>query len=49
VIRLSKQKRVIITLKDEDLKFFKEHVEISPSGLMEKAIKDYREKLEVAA
>ena len=49
MIIVSKQKRVTITLKDEDLKFFKEHVEISPSGLMRKAIKDYREKLDVPA
>ena len=49
MIIVSKQKRVTITLKDEDLKFFKEHVEISPSGLMKKAIKDYKEKLEAPA
>lgn len=39
------QKRVTITLYDEDLQFFKEHSEISPSRLMRKAIQEYREKL----
>lgn len=40
-----RQKRVTITLSKGDLEFFGSHSEISPSGLMRTAIKDYKKRL----
>lgn len=35
-------KRITLSLDEADARFFMEHPEISPSGLLQKAIKDYR-------
>jgi hypothetical protein len=35
-------KRITLSLDERDARFLKEHPEISPSGLLQKALRDYR-------
>jgi hypothetical protein len=39
-------KRITLSLNEVDAHFLDEHPEISPSGLLQKAIRDYRELLD---
>ena len=44
---MKKQNRVTITLSDEDFQFLNAHEELSPTGMVRMAIKEYRKKLGV--
>ena len=40
-------KRITLSLNEEDARFLMEHPEISPSGLLQKALKDYKTLISV--
>ena len=47
VIGNNMNRRITISLREEEIEFLRDNPEISPSGLMKKAIKEYKSKMKV--